>query len=165
MWAEWAKILWGDVWDQHSSFELYLVRFRDFTSEKILWLATISPVKTDVLKRRFFLYFFFTSLLWLEIYSDIPFPLACNCSSEGSATDEACNALTGDCACKDDAVIGGKNCDRCVEGHYGFPNCQSSKSDIIYHVHLKSQRLCPIFYFILWKTMKENGGRFAGCNS
>ena len=44
------------------------------------------------------------------------------CNPNGSENND-CNVLTGHCECKTN-FIGGVNCDECVEGYFGFPNCQ-----------------------------------------
>ena len=44
------------------------------------------------------------------------------CNPNGSDNND-CNVLTGHCECKTN-FIGGVNCDKCVEGYFGFPNCQ-----------------------------------------
>ncbi|KAJ8267959.1 hypothetical protein COCON_G00131310 [Conger conger] len=53
----------------------------------------------------------------------------CECSPTGiNGTAESCNETTGQCTCKDH--IDGRQCDRCTEGYYGFPECRSCDCNI-----------------------------------
>ncbi|XP_055084301.1 laminin subunit alpha-3-like isoform X1 [Periophthalmus magnuspinnatus] len=47
----------------------------------------------------------------------------CECSPTGivSTTKPDCDRITGQCSCK--PRIGGRQCDRCAAGYYGFPQC------------------------------------------
>ncbi|XP_072297637.1 laminin subunit alpha-3-like [Eucyclogobius newberryi] len=47
----------------------------------------------------------------------------CECSPTGiiSNVGPDCDRITGQCSCK--ARIGGRQCDRCAAGYYGFPEC------------------------------------------
>ena len=45
---------------------------------------------------------------------------ACACNEHGSV-DDFCNE-NGVCSCKEN--YGGEKCDQCVEGFFGFPECQ-----------------------------------------
>ena len=51
--------------------------------------------------------------------------LACMCNPDGSENN-LCNVDTGHCYCK--RSIEGDNCDKCIEGNFGFPNCQGTFS-------------------------------------
>ena len=44
----------------------------------------------------------------------------CACSTSGSLST-ICDANSGNCTCRPNYT--GTQCDRCTEGHYGFPNC------------------------------------------
>lgn len=48
-------------------------------------------------------------------------PTECGCHSEG-ATSAACDPMSGQCPCR--AGLAGRRCDRCLQGHWGFPRCQ-----------------------------------------
>ncbi|KAF7654917.1 hypothetical protein LDENG_00063180 [Lucifuga dentata] len=47
----------------------------------------------------------------------------CECSPNGikASAGPDCDRVTGQCICK--PKIGGRQCDRCAAGYYGFPNC------------------------------------------
>ncbi|XP_068196189.1 laminin subunit alpha-3-like isoform X2 [Antennarius striatus] len=47
----------------------------------------------------------------------------CECSLNGIKTNAGpdCDRVTGQCSCK--PRIGGRQCDRCAAGYYGFPDC------------------------------------------
>ncbi|XP_061694545.1 laminin subunit alpha-3 isoform X3 [Syngnathoides biaculeatus] len=47
----------------------------------------------------------------------------CDCAGDGLRADAGpgCDRLTGQCSCK--LRIGGRQCDRCAAGYYGFPDC------------------------------------------
>ena len=45
------------------------------------------------------------------------------CNPEGSENN-LCNVENGHCYCK--RSIEGDNCDKCVEGFFGFPTCQGT---------------------------------------
>ncbi|XP_076001162.1 laminin subunit alpha-3-like [Genypterus blacodes] len=47
----------------------------------------------------------------------------CQCSPNGikASAGPDCDRITGQCTCK--PRIGGRQCDRCAAGYYGFPNC------------------------------------------
>ena len=62
----------------------------------------------------------FIYLLFSKNIFNIPKTLACHCDEYGSVND-SCDE-TGACTCKAD--YGGKHCDNCREGMYGFPNCE-----------------------------------------
>ena len=47
------------------------------------------------------------------------------CNPDGSENN-LCNVDTGHCYCK--RSIEGDNCDKCIEGNFGFPNCQGTFS-------------------------------------
>ena len=47
--------------------------------------------------------------------------LACMCDEHGSVDDE-CDATTGKCTCKEN--FANDKCSECIEGFFGFPNCQ-----------------------------------------
>lgn len=46
---------------------------------------------------------------------------ACSCNPEGSQSP-FCDQLTGQCVCVAGAY--GRQCDRCLPGHWGFPSCR-----------------------------------------
>merc|ERR1711962_1714368 len=46
---------------------------------------------------------------------------ACMCDEHGSVDDE-CDATTGKCTCKEN--FANDKCSECIEGFFGFPNCQ-----------------------------------------
>ena len=48
--------------------------------------------------------------------------LACDCDMEGSETS-SCDILTGQCNCKNETITG-RQCNKCKEGYYGFPDCK-----------------------------------------
>ena len=43
------------------------------------------------------------------------------CNAEGSENN-LCNVDSGHCYCKPN--IGGDNCEKCIDGFFGFPTCQ-----------------------------------------
>lgn len=46
----------------------------------------------------------------------------CGCHQNGSHNGELeCDAMNGACLCK--ANVGGRQCEKCLPGFYGFPNC------------------------------------------
>ena len=45
--------------------------------------------------------------------------------------DSSCNN-NGTCACKDN--YGGNKCDSCIEGFFGFPNCQGISHSVWFFV-------------------------------
>ncbi|KAI1731321.1 laminin EGF domain-containing protein [Ditylenchus destructor] len=46
----------------------------------------------------------------------------CGCNQNGSHNGELeCDSLTGQCLCKGN--VGGRRCDKCLPGYYGFPHC------------------------------------------
>ena len=45
----------------------------------------------------------------------------CDCSPDGTNEGETCDSNTGQCSCKEG--FGGQNCDECVIGYFGYPNC------------------------------------------
>ena len=55
------------------------------------------------------------------------FCLDCSCKVEGS-TDTECDATTGQCHCK--CAIEGLKCDRCMDYHFDFPNCESNCKEL-----------------------------------
>ena len=50
------------------------------------------------------------------------FLLECDCNQKGSKS-VSCENEDGKCSCKSN--VDGHRCQKCVEGFYGFPNCQS----------------------------------------
>ena len=46
----------------------------------------------------------------------------CNCQNEGSKS-LTCDKRYGMCGCKSNII--GDKCDKCIDGFFGFPNCQS----------------------------------------
>ena len=46
----------------------------------------------------------------------------CTCNHDGSDS-LSCDVETGQCACAD--FVTGRECDRCEDGYWGFPNCQA----------------------------------------
>ena len=52
----------------------------------------------------------------------------CNCDPHGVEGDELqCDLETGRCDCQENVV--GRQCDRCLEGHWKFPHCQPCSCD------------------------------------
>lgn len=49
------------------------------------------------------------------------FYLACHCHPQGSK-GTVCDQITGQCSCWEE--VGGRHCDRCLQGYFGFPNCR-----------------------------------------
>lgn len=45
---------------------------------------------------------------------------ACACYNDGSVSN-FCDINSGECKCKSN--FGGKNCNKCSDGYYGFPTC------------------------------------------
>ena len=72
----------------------------------------------------------------LKKYICLPKTLACSCDEYGSV-DDSCDE-NGQCSCKDD--YGGLHCDLCMEGMFGFPNCEGKQKFIFY--------ICYIFFLI-----------------
>lgn len=55
--------------------------------------------------------------------------LACGCNVAGAQTD-ICDPETGNCPCV--SSFGGRTCDQCNNGYYGFPGCTCEYSRCIY---------------------------------
>ncbi|XP_062413741.1 laminin subunit alpha-3-like isoform X1 [Pungitius pungitius] len=53
----------------------------------------------------------------------------CECSASGVATNAGldCDLVSGQCSCK--PRVGGRRCDRCAAGYYGFPDCVPCSCD------------------------------------
>ena len=51
--------------------------------------------------------------------------LECLCNIEGTVPDTICDANDGDCTCKNE-LITGRQCNACVFGYSGFPNCEGA---------------------------------------
>ena len=47
----------------------------------------------------------------------------CLCNKEGTVPGTICDANNGTCKCNE--FITGRQCDTCIYGYFGFPNCQS----------------------------------------
>ena len=45
---------------------------------------------------------------------------------EHGAVDDLCDATTGKCSCKDS--FANDKCSECIEGFFGYPNCQGTKA-------------------------------------
>ena len=75
-------------------------------------------------------------------YICLPKTLACSCDEYGSV-DDSCDE-NGQCSCKDD--YGGLHCDLCMEGMFGFPNCEGKQKFIFY--------ICYIFFNIYFFNLK-----------
>ena len=58
---------------------------------------------------------------YLCLFNLIFWILACMCNAEGSENN-LCNVDSGHCYCKPN--IGGDNCEKCIDGFFGFPTCQ-----------------------------------------
>ncbi|KRZ88222.1 Laminin-like protein epi-1 [Trichinella sp. T8] len=53
----------------------------------------------------------------------------CACSAPGTQNQATqCDQLTGQCLCV--ANVGGRRCDRCLAGHYGYPHCYQCACDL-----------------------------------
>lgn len=48
--------------------------------------------------------------------------LACECNPLGSVNSDVCEFTSGNCSCS--ANFGGRQCDRCRDGYYDFPQCK-----------------------------------------
>ena len=70
---------------------------------------------------------YFKILFWI---------IACNCNEFG-AMDSSCNN-NGICACMDN--YGGHKCDSCIEGFFGFPNCQGMQYDICQTLNISNMK-------------------------
>ena len=64
----------------------------------------------------------------------------CNCQNEGSK-NLTCDKRYGKCVCKPNII--GDKCDKCIDGFFGFPNCQSKWLIHIFNISYLSS---PIFF-------------------
>ena len=62
---------------------------------------------------------YFSHIIFL--YTFINYISACMCDEHG-AVDDLCDATTGKCTCKDS--FANDKCSECIEGFFGYPNCQ-----------------------------------------
>ena len=67
--------------------------------------------------------------------------LPCECDLQGSL-QHSCAEFGGQCACKSNVI--GRKCNKCRTGYYGFPNCRSKYSMVLYRsdIHSHSTRSC-----------------------
>lgn len=77
----------------------------------------------------------------------------CGCHKDGSHNGELeCDALNGQCLCKTN--VGGRRCEKCLPGFYGFPHCyecaceDSGTTDAICDVN-SAKCLCKVKIFFL----------------